>query len=192
MQGKILEVMEKRFSPYAFSGQSVEKEKLLLCFEAARWHCSSFNEQPWAFILAYQDQPVEFAAILDCLQIGNQGWAKEAPFLMITCYRTTFSHNNAINRVAMYDLGAAMAAFTLQARALDLFVHQMSGMSPEKARKNLHIPEGWEACTAVAVGYLGDIKSLPEELAERQSAPRRRKEISNFVFMGEYGKQFVD
>jgi nitroreductase len=55
VEHKVLDVVAKRWSPRAYSGQSVEKEKLLTVFEAARWAASSFNEQPWRFIIATKE-----------------------------------------------------------------------------------------------------------------------------------------
>ena len=48
----VLPVIQERYSPYVFSGEPVEKDKLLSCLEAARWAASSFNEQPWRYIVA--------------------------------------------------------------------------------------------------------------------------------------------
>jgi len=40
--------------------------------------------------------------------------------------KTRFSHNDAPNRVALYDLGAAASYLTLQAAALGIASHQMA------------------------------------------------------------------
>ena len=47
----VLPVITERWSPYAFEPRPVEREKLLSCLEAARWAPSSYNEQPWTFVL---------------------------------------------------------------------------------------------------------------------------------------------
>ena len=48
------ELIQKRWSPRAFSAQPVEEDTLLTLFEAARWAASGGNEQPWRFIYATQ------------------------------------------------------------------------------------------------------------------------------------------
>ena len=48
-------------------------------FEAARWAASSYNEQPWSYLLATKEDPAEFARLLSCLVEANQAWAKAAP-----------------------------------------------------------------------------------------------------------------
>src|SRR5690606_33322158 len=60
---EILDVFEKRYSPYLYEPRAVETEKIRRCLEAARWAPSSYNEQPWSFILARREEPDEFAKI---------------------------------------------------------------------------------------------------------------------------------
>ena len=46
------ELIAERWSPYALAERAVPKEDLLALFEAARWAASSYNEQPWRYIVA--------------------------------------------------------------------------------------------------------------------------------------------
>ena len=78
-QYPIEEILRRRWSPRAFSDRVVESEMLRRLFEAARWAPSSFNEQPWFFILATKQEPEEHASLLSCLVEGNQRWARQAP-----------------------------------------------------------------------------------------------------------------
>ena len=48
-------------------------------FEAARWAASSYNEQPWAYIVATSSDREAFERMLSCLVEGNRVWAKAAP-----------------------------------------------------------------------------------------------------------------
>ena len=88
----------------------------------------------------------------------------------------------------MYDVGLAVANLTVQAATLDLFVHQMAGFYPEKARELFAIPEGYEPVTMVAVGYLGDPETLNEIMRERELSPRVRRPLQEFVFEEEWGQ----
>ena len=54
------ELIKKRWSPRAFSSKSVSEQDLLSLFEAARWAPSSYNEQPWRFIVASQSDDFVF------------------------------------------------------------------------------------------------------------------------------------
>ncbi|HZN32465.1 MAG TPA: nitroreductase family protein, partial [Pirellulaceae bacterium] len=60
----VLPVIAERWSPYAYDPRPVEREKLLSCLEAARWAASSYNEQPWTYILAERADAAEFAKVL--------------------------------------------------------------------------------------------------------------------------------
>jgi hypothetical protein len=98
-----------------------------------------------------------------------------------------FALNHTPNRNAFYDTGAAMAYLSTEATSRDLFVHQLAGFDPAKARKVLHIPKGWEPIAAFTVGYGGDPNSLSETLRVRELAPRTRKPLSEFVMSGKWG-----
>src|SRR5947208_2042934 len=149
----ILPVITERWSPYAFDPRPVEREKLLSCLEAARWAPSSYNEQPWTFILAERTDQAEFGRILECLVEANQAWAKNAGVVMLTVVSKLFVKNGKPNRAAEHDIGLAAGNMVLQATALGLQGHQMIGIERDKARTTYGIPEAHEALTAIALGY---------------------------------------
>ena len=82
----------------------------------------------------------------------------------------------------MHDLGLASASLTLEATARGLFVHQMIGILPDRARELYRIPEGVQPLTGLAIGYAADPAALPEKYRERDLAPRTRKPLAEFVF----------
>jgi nitroreductase len=186
--GQILDLLAKRRSPLAFSPRRVEGEKLLALFEAARWAPSSYNAQPWSFLLATQDQPAEFQRALHCLVEANRQWAQHAPVLILSVAKLHFAASGGPNRHAFYDVGQAAAHLSVQATALGLYVHQMGGFDVEKARAVFSLPEGYEPVAMMAVGYLGDRDALPEALRQRELAPRTRKPLEEFVFTGRWGR----
>lgn len=183
----IHDVLRHRWSPRAFDSRPVEPEKLRSLFEAARWAASSFNAQPWFFIVATKNDPENFKRVLECFVEFNQGWAKNAPVVALSVAGLKFEHNGQPNRHAFHDVGQAAANLALQAAALGLQIHQMAGIDPEKARKIFKIPEGYEAVAGIAIGYPGDPDSLPEQLRKRELEPRSRKPLSSFVFTGDWG-----
>src|SRR5436190_14601069 len=83
-----------RWSPYAFSDRPVADDDLRSVFEAARWAASSYNEQPWRYIVATRADAMAFDQLLSCLVEGNQIWAKAAPVLAIGCTCLHFALNN--------------------------------------------------------------------------------------------------
>jgi nitroreductase len=184
----IHDVISRRWSPRAFDSRPVEPEKLRSLFEAARWAASSYNAQPWFFIVATKDDPENFKKILDCFVEFNQGWAKNAPVLALSVARLKFEHNGDPNRHAFHDVGQAAANLALQATHLGLQVHQMAGILPDKARQIFGIPDGYEAVAGFAIGYPGDHNVLPDQLRQRELEPRSRKPLASFVFTGKWGE----
>src|ERR1700719_5033681 len=173
-QVPIHDLIRNRWSPRAFESRAVEPEKLCALFEAARWAASSFNAQPWSFIVAAKDAPANFKKILDCFVEFNQGGAKNAPVVMLSVAAMNFAHNHEPNRHAFHDVGQAAANLALQATALGLQVHQMAGIDPEKARKIFGVPDTHEVVAGFAIGYPGDPTSLPEHFHKGETAPRER------------------
>jgi nitroreductase len=183
----IHELLAKRWSPYAFADRPVSDADLRSLFEAARWAASSYNEQPWTYIVAAKANAAEFARLLSCLVDANQAWAQAAPVLALGCVSLNFKLNNKPNAAAVHDLGLASASLTFEAMTRGLYVHQMIGILPDKARELYRIPEDVQPKTGLAIGYAADPTTLPEKLRERDLAPRTRKPLKEFVFGGAWG-----
>jgi nitroreductase len=183
----IHDLLKRRWSPRAFADRPVEIEKLRSLFEAARWAPSSFNEQPWAFVVATKNQPTDYAKVLGCLVDFNQTWAKAAPVLLLTLAHLAFERNQQPNRHAYHDLGLAVANLTVQATAEGLFVHQMAGIVPPTIRATFAVPDSWDAVSALAIGYPGEDTTLSPELQQRELTERTRKPLSAFTFSGSWG-----
>ncbi len=180
-------LLSRRWSPRAFADRLVEREKIQSVLESARWASSCFNEQPWVFIVATTDHPAEHQKLLSCLVEGNQIWAKRAPLLLLTVAKIYFEHTGQTNRHAYHDVGLAVGNLVVQATAMDLAVHQMAGILPDKIRECYAVPTGYEAVTGIAMGYQGDSSILPDPLHEKELAPRSRKALREFVFSGSWG-----
>jgi nitroreductase len=181
------EILRNRWSPRAFSDKPVAPNVLHSLFEAARWAPSSFNWQPWAYLVATKNDPENFAKTLSTLVEFNAGWAKQAPVLVLSVAQNKIPKDGATNRHAMHDVGTASAQLTFEANARGLLVHQMAGFDVDKARQVFHIPPDWEPGAAMAIGYPGDPESLPQQLRERELAPRTRKPLAEFVMTGDWG-----
>ena len=182
----ILPALAERWSPYGFEDRPVAEADLLSLFEAARWAASSYNEQPWNYLVATKENPKEFARLLSCLLEANQAWAKAAPVLVLGVVSLRFVKNNKENRAAVHDLGLAAGNLLVEATTRGLSVHQMIGILPDKAREVFQIPEHFEAWTALAIGYKSDPTTLPDALKERDLSPRQRKPLNEFVFTGQW------
>jgi nitroreductase len=181
------ELIRDRWSPRAFADKPIAPSDLRSLFEAARWAPSSSNEQPWAFIVATRHDKEEFTKALQPLVEFNVNWAKHAYVLGFAVSQLDFAKNKTPNRNAQYDTGAAMSQLTTEATSRGLLVHQMAGFDPDTAREVFEIPAGWDTVAAFAIGYPGDPASLPQPYRDRETAPRARKPIREFVMSGKWG-----
>jgi nitroreductase len=184
----ILEAIRLRWSPRAFADKPVANDVLASLFEAARWAPSSYNAQPWSYIVATRDEKGAYARLLNCLVAFNQVWAKTAPVLFLSVARMSFPHDDQPNRHAFHDVGMATLSLALEAIRHGLYVHQMAGFDATKARQAFAIPDGYEPVAAVALGYPGDPSTLDAKLRERELAARERRPFSAFVFGGRWGE----
>ena len=63
------------------------------------------------------------------------------------------------------------------------------------ARLNINIfsiPEGYEPVTTMAIGYMGEPQTLPEQFREEELVVRVRKPLETFVFTGNWGTLPLD
>ena len=182
----IHEVLVNRWSPYAFDPQrSVDSDTLTSLFEAARWSMSSYNAQPWRYVVANRQQDEAlWNQVLETLVDGNQPWAQHAPVLALGLITPRFEKNGEINKAAMHDLGAASACLTVEATARGLVVHQMIGIKVDTVQQTFNLPDSIEPVTALAIGYAGDGSQLEEDYATRDARQRERKPLSEIILQG--------
>lgn len=175
----------RRWSPRAFANTSIDTDTLKAIFTAGQWAASSFNEQPWRFVLGRKGDPV-WQRIFETLNSANQSWTKFAPVLFASFAKKTFSQSGAANRVALHDVGAASAQISLQATIRGLHTHGMAGFDPEKLAASFAVPNDFEAVACWALGYRGDPEMLNEQQKQMELSPRKRKELAEIVF-GDWG-----
>lgn len=177
----VLPIFHERWSPRSFGDNPVSNETLARVFEAARWAASSYNEQPWRFIVGRHGSET-YKKIFESLGEFNQKWARTAPVLVIGVALNRFSHNGTPNRFAFYDLGAAASYMTLQAAALGVRTHQMAGFDHDKARALLGIPEEYVIGSVIAMGYQDEPEKLGDEkMIGQETSPRSRKPLREIV-----------
>lgn len=186
----IHELIAGRWSPRAYSSEPVSREQLHAVLEAARWAPSSYNAQPWRFIVFDRSSDeISFKRAFATLVPFNQGWNAPAPVLIAVTAQTLTSKGE-VNRCASYDAGAASMALVLQAHALGLAAHQMSGVDISAFRKAFAIPDDVEVIAMISLGHYGDIEKLDPVLREREKSVRTRLPLGEIAFNGAWKKPF--
>src|SRR5262245_3579211 len=85
------ELLRRRWSPRLFEDRKVEREKILSLLEAARWAPSSFNDQPWYYLVFDGTDEEALKRAQSCLVPGNS-WATKAPMLLLSVTRNHWSN----------------------------------------------------------------------------------------------------
>lgn len=179
---KLIDAINKRQSPRAFTNQVITEEQVELLFKAASWAPSARNEQPWRYFYALKNDEKAFNAFVDCLVPGNQIWAKNAQMLILSVGRKNYKRNEKPNAYFQHDVGAANSYLALQAAEMGFQVHQMAGFDYERTVKTFNIiPEKYAPVTFIAVGYKGEAETLPDNLQAAEKAERTRKEVKEFT-----------
>ena len=179
----LADLLLKRYSGRSYDPtKPVTHDQLIALAEAARLAPSSYNEQPWRFIICDRTtDPNAYDKVFSTLVEFNQGWAKNAPVLIITLAASNSSHNNTPNRWAQYDTGAATYSMMLEATSLGLMAHQMGGYDEQKLRQLFSIPEGYVPMAVMAVGY---------DTGKEPIVPKERHPFETNFFSGSWGVNF--
>lgn len=179
----LTQILSKRFSGYDYDAKKpVTHEQLKAIVEAGHLAPSSYNEQPWNFIICNSaTDRSAYEKALSTLVEFNQGWAKNAPVLIIIVSASKSSQKDEPNRHAQYDTGAASFSMMLQATSLGLMAHQMGGFDEVKARQIFSIPADFFPLAVMAIGYPAPSQKQTE---------RKRKELGENFFNGSWGQPF--
>jgi nitroreductase len=172
-----------RWSPRAFSSEPVDDETLMRAFEAARWAPSSYNEQPWRFIIART--PEDREKFYDFLTPGNQAWNKNVPVLVVVISKKTFTHDGLTNLTNQFDAGCAWGYLALGAYQNGLITHGMVGFDHGKVRTVLEVPDDYDILAMIAIGKRGDISDLPPAVQAREKISDRRP-IAESIMEGKF------
>lgn len=181
------ELIAQRYSTLAFDERPLAPGMLGSLFEAARWAPSSYNAQPWRFLVGERQRDPEGWARIAGLLIEGNSWAKRAPVLTLVVTQLELEFNGKPNRHAWHDVGLAVENLVLQAQAFGLGTRQMGGFDVERARTELAIPAGFEPVAVIAIGHPASPDVLDEPLRARERAPRARKSLGEIVSGARWG-----
>lgn len=183
-QYPINNLIAKRWSPRAFTNKQISNDDINSLFEAARWAASSRNSQPWRFIFSTKENTEVYDKLFSCMVEWNQSWAKTAPLLVLGVAKLNTGEKDHINTHALYDLGLSVGNLTTQATSMGIYLHQMSGILPEKATELFNLSDSDSPVVMLAIGYPGDVSNIPTDIASGEFNTQERLEIKDFAFNG--------
>ncbi|MVA80803.1 nitroreductase [Agrobacterium vitis] len=173
-----------RWSPRAFTEETISEQDLLGVLEAARWAPSGLNAQPWRFIYSFRGES-QFDEVITALWEGNRVWAQHAAALIVITTKTTLippgSDAEVPNPGHSFDAGTAWGYLALQAHLKGWSTHAMGGIDPVKTAEAVNMPEGYAMQVVIAIGRRASADQLPEALRGRETpSPRRPVDASAF------------
>ncbi len=156
---KFLELIEKRQSDRKYIDQTVERDKIERCLEAARLAPSASNSQPWSFVVV--DDP-DLKKKVAAKSIGPlksfNNFVPQAPVILAIVMEkpkviTELGGRIKQKEYPLIDIGIAAEHFCLQATEEGLG-SCMLGWFDEKAVKSLlNVPEQKSISLLITLGY---------------------------------------
>lgn len=178
-------ILADRWSPRSFDPKAlISTEDMTAFLEAARWAPSSYNFQPWRFIISRRGDET-FQKICEGISGFNQVWAPNASALIaVVVEQKTEGH--IYPPIALFDTGLAVSQMTIEAHHRGFIVHQMVGFDKEKMNKSFDISGQRDCIVILAIGQQGPAENLPEGQArEREVLPRERNQLSDLIISGD-------
>lgn len=185
IENEFLTLVKNRRSIRRFLPQSVEREKIITCIEAARLSPSAENVQPWRFLVL--DDPEKIQAFSQDVFSGIYRftrWAEKSPVIIVIFAELDWLANRVGKEIQgtqyfLLDVGIAGEHLVLQAEQLGLASCWIGWFNARKARKFLGVPRRWKAAAILALGY------PQQNIKER----RPKKKLEEVLFFNSYNSK---
>jgi nitroreductase len=178
-------LVQERRSIRRYIERPVEREKILVCLEAARLAPSADNAQPWRFlVLDDADLKQRFCDEVFSGIYSISKFAKKAPVLIMILARLNIIAHRVGKQIQnihfhLLDIGIAGEHIVLQAEELGLGTCWIGWFNTRKARKVLKIPRGYKIVSLLSMGYY----------EQKPSKLKKRKELDEVVWFNEIGRK---
>ena len=164
----LLDLLKHRKSVRDFLDRPVEREKIMMCLEAARVAPSASNSQPWKFIVIDDIQlkhKLCDAAFSGIYSINT--FCKTAPVIVVVISEKSkfLARIGGIFRGTKYyliDIGVAVEHFVLEAEDLGLGTCWIGWFNERAVKQILTIPQHKKIDILIALGYYDREKLGPE------------------------------
>ena len=155
----LLGLIKHRRSVRNFLDRPVEREKIMMCLEAARLAPSACNSQPWKFIVVDDKQLKNRlcnAAFKGIYSINS--FCKMAPVIVVVVSEKSkfLARIGGVFRGTKYyliDIGIASEHFVLQAEELGLGTCWLGWFNERAVKSILNIPPDKKLDVLIALGY---------------------------------------
>ncbi|MFC2097494.1 nitroreductase family protein [Bacteroidota bacterium] len=161
---KFIELAKIRQSVRKYSDQSVDREKIELCLEAARIAPSASNSQPWYFIVVDEPELKEKVAKETFGTIFSfNHFTMQSPVLIVVITEKSKTITRIGQKIKnkiynQYDVGIASEHFCLQAAELGLGTCLLGWFNEKKLKKVLSMPDNKQIDMIITLGYPADNK----------------------------------
>ncbi len=164
----LLDLLKYRKSVRDFLDRPVERDKIMICLEAARLAPSAGNSQPWKFIVVDDRQlknKLCDAAFSGIYSIN--AFCKTAPVMVVVISEKSkfLARIGGMLRGTKYyliDIGIACEHFVLQAEDLGLGTCWIAWFNERAVKSTLNIPQHKKVDILIALGYYDREKLGPE------------------------------
>jgi len=168
----LLDLLKHRKSVRDFLDRPVEREKIMICLEAARLAPSACNSQPWKFIVVDDRQLKNKLcdAAFSSIYFIN-AFCKIAPVIVVVISEKSkfLAQIGGMFRGTKYyliDIGIAIEHFVLQAEDLGLGTCWVGWFNEGAVKSILNIPQHKKIDILIALGYYNSEKVRSEHSRE--------------------------
>ena len=155
----LLDLIKQRKSVRRFMDWPVEREKIMMCLEAARAAPSACNSQPWRFIVV--DDPELKKRLCERAFRGIyfiNAFCKKAPVIVVIVSEKGrfLARIGGMFRGTKYyliDIGIAGEHFVLQAEEMGLGTCWLGWFNESAVKKALSIPKDKKVDVLITLGY---------------------------------------
>jgi nitroreductase len=155
----LINLIKKRQSDRSYSDKPVEKEKIIVCLEAARMAPSASNSQPWTFVVVDEPNLKEKVAnkTFGPLKSFNK-FVPQAPVIVAIVMERAKLITEAGGRLKkkeypLIDIGIAAEHFCLQATELGLGTCMLGWFDEKAIKELLKVPENKNIPLLITLGY---------------------------------------
>ena len=189
---ELLRALTERRAQRAFAPEPVSDELLGLLWQAVSLAPSHGNTQPTRILVPATAE--QRKALDDALSEGNRGWATAAPVLAALASipehsKPAENRDGTLRELWAFNSGIALGNLMAQGTELGLIAHPMAGFDEPSVRAVFDVPKDVRILAVIAIGYPGDPSTLPQDLREKETAPRQRLPLDRLVVRGQWTEQ---